>query len=450
MDNVSNSGYFALMSRTQIVKPSKVLTGEISRSGIDLKLISWNIDGLCDDHIQLRAREAVRIIIEESPDVVFLQEVVEENCSIFSVRLLASGYVCAVPPPNHPYFTMCFTKKSSVIVNSATRVQFQRDAVSSMGRDILGVDISIGGQQLLCVSSHLESMKDSSATRTAQLAQLGQIIINTSYPALIVGDLNIRDKEAADAVECCRRIRGTAGQSVDVGFNDAYLYFGRPVDSRITWRPINGNASFSGCRFDRIYHNCHPQIEYESLALVGKSKGAASDMTPSDHFGLVVGIKLLDHEGSAPKSGNVGKIVTKNSSNMLSQRSMISSMPKSSTAPLYVAKSSDHHSDSESIHSDSPLVLGPFEAHEEEAEEMRRAIELSMTNVSYQAPSGAAVTTESGATDKVTGIKRSRSSANAFLAAFERREGDASTPSSVAVPPVKTKKLNSPEIIDLT
>jgi hypothetical protein len=55
-----------------------------------------------------------------------------------------------------------------------------------------------------------------------------------------------------------------------------------------------------GCRFDRVYHSCHCRnIEFESLKHIGTKKVASIGMTPSDHYGLVLDIKLTGTAGNA-------------------------------------------------------------------------------------------------------------------------------------------------------
>ena len=49
-----------------------------------LKLISWNIDGLNENHIRLRTNAAIELIKEHSPDVLFLQEVVGDTISLLN------------------------------------------------------------------------------------------------------------------------------------------------------------------------------------------------------------------------------------------------------------------------------------------------------------------------------------------------------------------------------
>ena len=281
-----------------------------------LKLLSWNIDGLGESGVQDRARAAVKIIVEYSPDLLFLQEVVGQNCDIFSSGLAAAGYQSKVnPPASGGYYTMCYFKASSVEFIAVERLKYHGEGSSRMMRDILKIDVKYQGQRLTCLSSHLESTASESIPRIAQLTQLVEIACGCAHPSLIVGDLNMRDKEAEEAVFRYRRALSGAGKPPYVGLNDAYFHFNKPSDARITWVPPNVAQANRGCRFDRIYHNCHPGIQYSSLGLVGQRKVPGLGMTPSDHFGLTVGIRLLSREatataaaaGTALRTGNVGK-----------------------------------------------------------------------------------------------------------------------------------------------
>ena len=104
---------------------------------------------------------------------------------------------------------------------------------------------NIKGIPLLVVNTHLESMKESSETRTAQLKTITRLMLQHEGPAMVGGDLNMRDREQKDAFL-------NAG-GADDAMTDAYFFFNRPADARVTWE-LPDTPQAKG-RFDMIYHN---------------------------------------------------------------------------------------------------------------------------------------------------------------------------------------------------
>ena len=51
-----------------------------------LKLLSWNIDGLDPEDLKERTEAALTTILSKQPDVVLLQEVVENSLEVFQSR----------------------------------------------------------------------------------------------------------------------------------------------------------------------------------------------------------------------------------------------------------------------------------------------------------------------------------------------------------------------------
>ncbi len=105
-----------------------------------MKLITWNIDGLCDNHTLQRTKNALDIIITNTPDIIFLQEVISSTETIITERLLSSGYLSATPPPAvGNYFTMTYYKASTVkpMSSKGKRVHFTGTAKSHMVRILL-------------------------------------------------------------------------------------------------------------------------------------------------------------------------------------------------------------------------------------------------------------------------------------------------------------------------
>lgn len=434
---------------------------------MSMKLLSWNVDGLGETHVEDRARAALNTIVTQTPDLIFLQEVVSQNHNIFLEGLTAAGYQCKLQPPrSSPYYTMCYIKVSSVDFIGAQRLAYSGEAVSGMMRDIIKLDIKFKGHILSCLSSHLESTAQMSKQRTAQLVQLTEIACGCQHPALIVGDLNMRDKEAEEAVFRYREALVTRNLSPYVGLNDAYFHFNKPKDARITWVPPNSPNSFSGCRFDRIYHNCDRAMQYTSLKLVGQNKIFGLGMTPSDHFGLVVGIGLLDVSTAttsiALSTGNVGifqKALTL-SKNRIKKDVDPASLPILLEVPVGSANSQTLSPNSHVSAAPEPFDVSNYRVRgvatrtdggiendvDDGDEDLRRALALSLTEesqpqqidktvlVSYDSYSGADSSSSTVITSgDIVGesfddtsiqpvLERKRHTNDKFLAAFDRRE----------------------------
>ena len=60
---------------------------------LTFKLLSWNLDGLDDENLEERTEAVLATIISKTPDVVLLQEVVEDSLNVFQSK--CAGYaVC--------------------------------------------------------------------------------------------------------------------------------------------------------------------------------------------------------------------------------------------------------------------------------------------------------------------------------------------------------------------
>ena len=106
-----------------------------------MKLVTWNVDGLCDTATTQRTLAALDLLLPHSPtpsltpppkpDVIFLQEVVPHTEHLFTRKLLANGYHSAAPPPSGaPYYTMCYYNPHTikpVCVRGQQQGQYQQE-----------------------------------------------------------------------------------------------------------------------------------------------------------------------------------------------------------------------------------------------------------------------------------------------------------------------------------
>ena len=86
-----------------------------------LSIVTWNIDGLSGVNVSIRAKEVVSTLLRRNPDVILLQECVNENENIFTKSFTANGYTkCGGGQIEFvvPYFTLAYAKVSkSLTIN---------------------------------------------------------------------------------------------------------------------------------------------------------------------------------------------------------------------------------------------------------------------------------------------------------------------------------------------
>lgn len=271
-----------------------------------LSVVSWNIDGLSGLHTSLRAKRAAQTILTQSPDLIFLQECIDENVIIFTDIFTKHGYkTFESTPSNKGYFTFCYVKDSPDISSvQLQRIQFLDEGRSFMGRDILCCELKVGNVMCFCLSTHLESLKDSTQVRIQQLAQILAIMMKYKGNAFVAGDLNIRNAEIKPAFDAaCTRVRSTltaSATSTSVQpselsqpfiLQDAWEVTGKNNQHKNTWRaPENPDVT---CRFDRVLYLQSLSMYVSEFSLIGKKMVPSIKTTPSDHFGMAFQVTLL-------------------------------------------------------------------------------------------------------------------------------------------------------------
>ncbi|PKK34201.1 tyrosyl-DNA phosphodiesterase 2 [Columba livia] len=267
------------------------LTGDATTSNADVNsadlkqkeddssfsLITWNIDGLDVGNLKERARGICSYLALYSPDVVFLQEVIQPHLRLLEMR--ASSYT-VIPGNIDGYFTVIMLKKSRVKILKYEIIPFPS---TSMMRNLLVVHVSISGNELCLMTSHLESTKDHSKERMKQL----KIVLNKmqkeseSTTVIFGGDTNLRDSEVAKLGSFPNNIM------------DIWEFLGKPQHCRYTWDTYsntNLNAEYKcKLRFDRIYFRPAADgghIIPRSMDLIGLEKLDCGRF-PSDHWGLL-------------------------------------------------------------------------------------------------------------------------------------------------------------------
>ncbi|XP_042653803.1 tyrosyl-DNA phosphodiesterase 2 [Tyto alba] len=246
-------------------------------------LITWNIDGLDLGNLKERARGICSYLALYSPDVVFLQEVVPPHLCLLQMR---AGSYTIIPGNIDGYFTVIMLKKSRVKLLKHEIIPFP---TTSMMRNLLVVHVSISGNELCLMTSHLESTKNHSKERIKQL----QIVLNKmqkeseSTTVIFGGDTNLRDSEV------------TKLGNLPNNITDIWEFLGKPQHCRYTWDTHSNTNLDAGykckMRFDRIYFRPAAdggQIIPRSMDLIGLEKLDCGRF-PSDHWGLLCNFDII-------------------------------------------------------------------------------------------------------------------------------------------------------------
>ena len=248
---------------------------------MELDLLTWNVDGLDERHLDVRSEAACFEVLLQTkhPHVVCLQEVVARSFHAhFVPHFQHAGFhpFPARPPGNANYFDVVFVREP-LVVEDARREPFP---TSRLGRALTTVRIAWGDRRFVAMTSHLESLREGSEERKHQLAEVARRLRHPDTLALFAGDTNLRDVET----------EGLLG-----GIGDAWTMTGSPAELRHTWDPavtpnIRGGKSWRALRFDRVLLSAGWTAT--ALAAVGRSPVEGADgLWPSDHTGLRVSFR---------------------------------------------------------------------------------------------------------------------------------------------------------------
>jgi endonuclease/exonuclease/phosphatase family metal-dependent hydrolase len=247
---------------------------------MDLDLLTWNVDGLDERHLDVRSEAACFEILlrPKHPHVVCLQEVVPRTFHAHFVPHFAhAGFhpFPARPPEGANYFDVVFVREPLVGLE-VTREPFPS---SAMARVLTTVRIGWEDRTVVAMTSHLESLREGSDERKRQLAEIARRLRHADAPSIFAGDTNLRDVETEGLLD---------------GVVDAWTMVGAPAVSRHTWDPaatpnIRGGKGWRALRFDRVLLS--PTWRATRLELVGRTPVEGADgLWPSDHAGVWVSL----------------------------------------------------------------------------------------------------------------------------------------------------------------
>jgi len=250
-----------------------------------LSMVSWNIDGLDQHNLKRRTRAVVKTLEDQAVDIVFLQEVIAETFSYLESKL--PGYECLAAKQDN-YFVATLLRKGRVYLDKSKVVDFP---TSKMYRHLLAVQAHCGSVQFDLLNTHLESTKDHAEERKKQLEQCLGFVSRRPPSSTVIfgGDLNMRDSE----------LTGIGG--LPDGVRDSWEVMGSRKEVQYTWDlQRNSNLEWPGkwkprCRFDRVYirQNEDRSVKINKFGLVGLEKVEGTQAFPSDHWGVKIGLDLV-------------------------------------------------------------------------------------------------------------------------------------------------------------
>lgn len=238
-----------------------------------LHLTTWNLNGLDPADLDVRTEAACLALLlrPDPPDVVMLQEVVGRSWHAhLKHHFAAAGYV---PVPADPpratrseYFCVLLVRKTLPIEHSGA----DPFPGSEMGRQLVWATIDWSGRSALVATSHLESGREASAIRVAQLGAVVDGLLTHEGPAVFGADTNLRVAEEARVPRLDE-------------VTDAWVAAGSRKDDRATWPSVPRDRR-PGARFDRVLvKGC----DVTSFAVAGQ-RAPGLPGAPSDHLRIEV------------------------------------------------------------------------------------------------------------------------------------------------------------------
>ncbi|XP_072417028.1 tyrosyl-DNA phosphodiesterase 2-like [Chiloscyllium punctatum] len=270
------------LTNTDNEQTSKGSTAQPEVDESRISLLTWNIDGLDLENLQERARGVCACLALYSPDIVFLQEVIEPYYLYLKKR--AVSYTI-IPGDEGDYFTAIMLRKSRVKLLKQEITPFP---TTSMKRNLLAVQVNIAGNELCLMTSHLESTKAHSKERVKQLEIVLRKIKEAPESATVIfgGDTNLRDQEV------------TKVGGLPEGVLDVWEFLNKPEHCRYTWdtKANNNLKAPYTCRlrFDRVFYReaSEGQIVPQQMTLVGQDKLDCGRFC-SDHWGLLCDFDVI-------------------------------------------------------------------------------------------------------------------------------------------------------------
>jgi endonuclease/exonuclease/phosphatase family metal-dependent hydrolase len=228
---------------------------------------------------ELRRRAVLEILERECPDVIALEEVTQP----FLDALLATPWIRQHYAVSR--IELEFSARYDVVMLSRLPVaRFTAHVLPSrMGRMLHTVELHTTDGLVTVGGIHLESMREMTPTRLAQIAECVPLLCSAST-AIWVGDFNAAPESEED-----RRIREA--------FRDAWEEL---VPEPGYTRDTSANAMLAKIkddrhqRIDRVFVKSEAFVPH-AIRMLGTEpiEGTDGQVFPSDHFGLVAELKRV-------------------------------------------------------------------------------------------------------------------------------------------------------------
>ncbi|XP_059140544.1 uncharacterized protein LOC131928497 [Physella acuta] len=265
-----------------------------------------------EDDLTLRTKGACQILLRTNPDVILLQEVIDQSLDILRKEMtnyeifVGTGEHVGITmvgihfPPTIPsgYYTAILVNKETVEVHMPGVVVFP---TSTQRRNLLYFKGRVRGVPMTVMTSHMESQLPCSDERKYQIRTAFREMTNTAPDETVVfgGDLNVRDWEIG------------GDTAIPPGVLDLWEATGSRPDTQYTWDlRFNDSLRMPGRnsprkRFDRMYirHSSPPAVETSYFRFIGTLRLPSCQRFASDHWGLLASFRVLRHGSAGPWRG---------------------------------------------------------------------------------------------------------------------------------------------------
>ena len=244
-----------------------------------MQLVTWNLNGLEDRHIDERSEAAMFQMLlgvplekamaenfkPNTPDIIVLQEVVTRSYHAHILpHLQAAGFtVYPQEPSERSYFEVMATR---LPVQSYNHEKFE---YSDQGRELSVLKLE---NKLTIMTAHMESMKPGSSMRIEQAKLILDKMNQNDNPCIFAGDTNLRQSEWED-------LKPDNDTVVD-----AWESSGSLKKHKTTWQREKYKA-----RYDRVWTK---DIKNAEFSVFGGNKIPAIKESSSDHRAIRLKFEL--------------------------------------------------------------------------------------------------------------------------------------------------------------
>ena len=235
-----------------------------------MNLVTWNLNGLEDEHLDMRTEAAMFHILlgapiekamqanfkANTPDIVVLQEVVERTFHAhLKPHFQAAGFKLFPQALSERSYFEVIAVRQPIIESS-----YEKFSYTDQGRGLSTLSI----EGLTILTAHLESQKPGASMRLNQAKYILEIMNKHQGAIIFAGDTNLRESE---------------WESLEPNnVSDAWQTNGANKKYKTTWQNPPCKA-----RYDRVWSK---GITLKTFETFGKEKIKEINQTASDHLGI--------------------------------------------------------------------------------------------------------------------------------------------------------------------